>query len=141
MGMQMVLDPGTELTLGRGVDCGIVVVDPCASRIHARICRRSDEWWLCDDGSQNGTFLNGRKIDEAPLTDGCRFCIGEVEFQFAEPGDSSADSSPEGLTQVLMAEKAMHPGEGVDFAPEVLRDPELVQDCLTLLEAHLSGEI
>ena len=137
LGMQMVLDPGTELTLGRGVDCGIVVVDPCASRIHARICRRSDEWWLCDDGSQNGTFLNGRKIDEAPLTDGCRFCIGEVEFQFAEPGDSSADSSPESLTQVLMAEKAMHPGEGVDFAPEVLRDPELVQDCLTLFQLSI----
>lgn len=46
----------TELRLGRGADCNIVIVDRKASRIHATIERRRDKFVLVDR-SANGTFI------------------------------------------------------------------------------------
>ena len=35
-----------------------------------------------DLGSQNGTYVNGTRVDEAPLADGDRITIGEINLVF-----------------------------------------------------------
>jgi adenylate cyclase len=46
----------TTVSLGRGADCHVVLADRKASRVHARIERRRDKFFLIDQ-STNGTFV------------------------------------------------------------------------------------
>ncbi|HZU97768.1 MAG TPA: FHA domain-containing protein [Planctomycetota bacterium] len=48
--------------LGRSADCDVVVSDPGVSRRHATIELVMDQHLLRDEGSSNGTFLNGLRI-------------------------------------------------------------------------------
>jgi adenylate cyclase len=49
--------------LGRSKECQVIVDDNRASRRHAMIQRQgSEEFWLVDLGSANGTRLNGRHV-------------------------------------------------------------------------------
>lgn len=51
-------------TIGRDAGCDVVVSRKEASRTHARIERQGSRYVLSDAGSVNGTYVNGRKIDE-----------------------------------------------------------------------------
>ncbi|MBB74432.1 MAG: sigma-54-dependent Fis family transcriptional regulator [Planctomycetaceae bacterium] len=137
LGMTTVLDPSAVLVLGRGADCGIVLIAASISRTHARIYRDAEGWWVVDNDSQNGTFLDGHKVAKARLSCGSRIRIGEVEFQFADAADQSADGAAERLTTVLMAETEMVPADSGGYVAEVLSDPKQVQDCLTLLQLSI----
>ncbi len=83
---RIVLEPSsTEVTLGRGVDNTIVLDDDAASRLHARLERRADGWWVVDAGSVNGTFVNGERVDAAPLREGDRLHVGQTIFKLVSP--------------------------------------------------------
>jgi adenylate cyclase len=54
--------------LGRSELCAIVINDQAISRTHAMIqCTDSDEYYLVDMGSRNGTFVNGRRVSTPVL--------------------------------------------------------------------------
>ena len=52
------------LTLGRGEDCDIVMPDRQVSRYHLRVRRDAAGFVLEDLGSKNGTFVNGKQVQE-----------------------------------------------------------------------------
>ena len=52
------------------------------SRVHARLLRAHTSWVLVDDGSRNGTFVNGKRITRATLSDGDVFECGRTLFVF-----------------------------------------------------------
>lgn len=54
-------------TIGRADTCDLTLQDGKASRQHARIERREDNFWLVDLGSSNGVFVNEQRITEAAL--------------------------------------------------------------------------
>jgi hypothetical protein len=61
----------TPLLIGRGSDCQVVVASEHASRHHAEVRRRDDEWLVRDLGSKNGTTVNGARIEgEVALHEG-----------------------------------------------------------------------
>jgi hypothetical protein len=70
--------------LGRAKDEGTLRVDhPTVSRRHARVILADDRGiaYVQDLGGANGTLLNGRPLEKlAPLTEGDRIQIGEVEL-------------------------------------------------------------
>lgn len=51
-----------ELKIGRNQGCDIVINDQTVSKIHATIIIRDDGYYVKDDNSTNGTFINGNKI-------------------------------------------------------------------------------
>jgi DNA-binding response OmpR family regulator len=53
-----------EFLIGRDEDCHLVVPDRQVSRRHARIRRDGSEFYLEDLSSKNGTFVNGRELNE-----------------------------------------------------------------------------
>jgi len=68
-----------DVILGRDPRSSIVVDHPQVSRRHARIAWRDDVWVIHDLGSTNGTFVNGRVVDEVrPLVNGDTIRLGEA---------------------------------------------------------------
>jgi pSer/pThr/pTyr-binding forkhead associated (FHA) protein len=51
------------LSIGRSAENDIPVEDDFASARHARIEPRRDGVWISDDGSTNGTYVNGQKLE------------------------------------------------------------------------------
>lgn len=51
-----------DLVLGRDPSADIRLSNPRASRQHARILRQPDGYRLQDEGSSNGTWLNGERV-------------------------------------------------------------------------------
>ena len=52
-----------EYVIGRRSDCQIFVPDMRVSRQHARLWKEGDGWTLEDLGSNNGTFVNGGRLE------------------------------------------------------------------------------
>ncbi len=60
-----------ELLIGRGGECDVVLPDRQVSRMHARIRRAGDRYYLEDLDSKNGTILNGKPVKgEVQIYDG-----------------------------------------------------------------------
>ena len=55
-------DLGSELIVGRGEKCHVVLDDTYVSQVHARIFAKGDGYVLEDLGSTNGTYLNRQKV-------------------------------------------------------------------------------
>lgn len=68
-----------KLTIGRNPDCKLVIDNKLVSRLHASIQKIKDAYFLKDEGSTNGTLLNGQKIDPSKfykLAAGDKITIG-----------------------------------------------------------------
>ncbi len=72
---------GVQARLGRGPDNEIRISDPQASRFHAIVQRQRDNYVLTDQGSGNGTFVNGQLISKpTPLSPGDTITIGNTQI-------------------------------------------------------------
>src|SRR5712692_4001693 len=72
-----------KLTIGRSSRNDICISDPFASRLHAEIRRENDQVMLVDNGSANGTFVNGQRVTGLlPLHIGDIIRIGETEIEY-----------------------------------------------------------
>ena len=67
--------------IGRGTDADVQVDDPGVSRHHCEIVLGSPPL-LRDLGSTNGSYLDGHKVTEAPLTDGATITVGSTSLVF-----------------------------------------------------------
>ena len=52
------------------------------SRNHAVLVEREGQFFVEDEGSLNGTFVNRRRIDTAPLAEGDELQIGKYRMTF-----------------------------------------------------------
>ena len=73
-------------TIGRGSDNVLVIPDISVSRLHSRLEKQGDRWVVLDQGSGNGTRVNGKSIDRYPLQHGDEIEMGDTRVQFMEPG-------------------------------------------------------
>jgi predicted component of type VI protein secretion system len=75
-----------DVTLGREAEAvEIILEDPSVSRLHARIRRnQAGEYWLFDEGSESGTFLNHERLGLAPrqLQHNDLIQLGRVTLRF-----------------------------------------------------------
>lgn len=81
------------LTIGRDESCLLTSQGLGVEDRHARLEERQSQWVLRDLRSQGGTFLNGSRITEAPLTDGDWIRCGQEEFLFCD-GSPKEDRFP-----------------------------------------------
>ena len=71
-----------KITIGRGFNVDLTIVDKLASRLHCSIEYKNGIWHIHDMNSRNGTYLNGEKIKSAELVPGDRLTIGDTNFIF-----------------------------------------------------------
>lgn len=81
----------TKTRLGRERDNDIALSDPRVSRYHARIELVGSQWVIRDEGSANGTFINGKRVViQEVLKPNDRITLGDTELMFrpAQPGST-----------------------------------------------------
>lgn len=102
--------PSTVTVIGRRQDCDLCIPLMVISRRHCEINQDQSLLKIRDLGSRNGTFVNGRRIDEADVHPGDRIHIGPLTFGVQvdgeptefEPVDAATPSPPE---HVVKADK------------------------------------
>lgn len=108
-GMEFHLSASSETTMGRrdpvtGIypDVDLTPVDGqrSVSRRHAKIYRRGDKFFVCEDiGTMNGTFRNGQRLETGvpvELADGDEVRVGLVDLTLhLEPDTAPADADAE----------------------------------------------
>ncbi len=81
------------VTIGRAMECDIVIVSKSISREHARLQREGRKWFVDDLGSTNGTFRNNeRVITRLDLRDGDSLRVGDVTFIFHDPDTTTREN-------------------------------------------------
>ena len=66
-----------EISIGRGEESQFQLNFPGVSRLHAVVQKSGPLHTLRDLGSRNGTYINGKRIEHAPLTVGAIVRIGD----------------------------------------------------------------
>jgi hypothetical protein len=75
---------GDRTVIGRSPDCDIFLDDVTVSRQHALLVRDANGFRIEDQGSLNGTFVNKKRIDAAPVTNGDELQIGKYRLTFLD---------------------------------------------------------
>jgi hypothetical protein len=73
---------GERTSIGRSPDCDIFLDDVTVSRKHAVLIAGDGRFTIEDQGSLNGTYVNRRRIESAPLADGDEVQIGKYRLTF-----------------------------------------------------------
>jgi FHA domain/zinc-ribbon domain len=73
---------GGETTIGRSPDCGIFLDDVTVSRKHAVLAERDGGFFIEDQGSLNGTFVNRKRVESAQLENDDELQIGKYRLTF-----------------------------------------------------------
>jgi len=80
------------IRIGRGPSCDVFLDGRSVSRRHAHLERRADRWWVIEDGSMNGTYVNGVRLDrEWELAGGDRIKVGTSILKFLPGEDPVAE--------------------------------------------------
>jgi len=75
---------GDHAVIGRLRECTVQLREPHASRRHAELFKRGDDWYIMDLDTRNGTLVNGKTISESRLTSGDVITIGKATIIFHE---------------------------------------------------------
>src|SRR6266852_8569767 len=57
----------SPFTVGRKMDKDLVIADPRVSRDHALIVSENGQFFVVDQGSKHGTFINGERVERKTL--------------------------------------------------------------------------
>ena len=78
--------PGNERTIGRATGADFIIDAALVSRVHCRLEAGKDGVDVTDLESTNGTFVNGKRVNRATLSNGDRLRVGRVELTLERSG-------------------------------------------------------
>ncbi|GAB6273331.1 MAG: FHA domain-containing protein [Peptococcaceae bacterium] len=79
----MIFNINKKLSLGREASNDLAINDPYASLKHALIIQKRGRYWILDQGSLNGTYLNKKRLEKpVVLKSNDLIKIGNTVFQF-----------------------------------------------------------
>jgi predicted component of type VI protein secretion system len=82
--------------IGRMPENHIVVDDPKASRSHARVVYAEGQFVLEDQESENGVFVNDRRVKKHTLVRGDRIQIGKYTLEVVDADPNAEAARPQG---------------------------------------------
>lgn len=140
--------PSTVTVVGRRQDCDLCVPLMVISRRHCELNQDQGQLKLRDLGSRNGTFVNGRRVEETQLNPGDEIQVGPVKFGVQIDGqpeeliasDSEIIQPPEDLDDFEKEDDAKK--EKIENAPEdALDDVDMSQSHPTEIFDILNEEL
>jgi hypothetical protein len=100
--------------VGRDKSCDVRLSDPGVSRFHTEFWFKEGSWWVLDLESANGTYVNGMKVDRAPLSRQARVELGPGGPVLAVTLEVAEQSDPTMAAQFSMTQYQKHYIEGSD---------------------------
>ncbi|WP_163996194.1 FHA domain-containing protein [Pyxidicoccus caerfyrddinensis] len=133
-GKEFVFDQDSVL-IGRSTDCDVALFDPGVSRKHCRIFLDGEAYSVEDQGSANGTLVNGSPVSTHVLEDGDKLTLGPVTFVFVMMTDEPSTGEEEipagakegaNSTRIVSVDALKKQrNKGVALAPEGADEEEL----------------
>ncbi|GGO81151.1 FHA domain-containing protein [Wenjunlia tyrosinilytica] len=109
-GQTWTLDPSRPFVIGRDPQADVVINDSRVSWRHASIGWNGHSWVIDDQGSTNGTYSQGRRVNQAPVGPGSAIHLGNGT-------DGPRLNFSAARADVYSAPTAMAPGVGPGYAP------------------------
>ncbi|MBJ7401374.1 FHA domain-containing protein, partial [Mycolicibacterium sp.] len=84
---------GPDVVVGRDLRADVRLAHPLVSRAHIVLRFDRGRWVAIDNGSLNGMFVHGRRVQEVDITDGTTVNLGNpdgppVSFEVGRPQGS-----------------------------------------------------
>ncbi|MBN2555465.1 MAG: DUF4203 domain-containing protein [Anaerolineales bacterium] len=76
-----------KFLIGRGSDCDIQFTARNVSRRHALLRQSGEDWFIQDQDSAGGTFVNGERVQARRLSPGDQITIGDHTLRFLNDGN------------------------------------------------------
>jgi pSer/pThr/pTyr-binding forkhead associated (FHA) protein len=94
-GRRVVAPVAREWTrIGRSLSADVRFDDATVSRRHALVVSQDEGVRVLDDRSLNGVYVNGQRVDWAPLSDGDEIAIGRHIIHFLDTATVGSGTSP-----------------------------------------------
>jgi len=92
----------TPFSVGRKMDKDLVIADPRVSRDHALLISENGRFFVEDQGSKHGTFVNGERVDRKELERNDRLEFGARDTIYAvfHPQHVTSNTAREFLSQI-----------------------------------------
>ncbi|MCL2756624.1 MAG: FHA domain-containing protein [Coriobacteriia bacterium] len=81
-GQVFYLEP-LPISIGRDPECDLFLNNMTVSRLHAIIEKHGSKLYVRDGGSLNGTWVDGKVVEEADLVEGTLLQIGTFSMRFS----------------------------------------------------------
>ena len=88
-----------RFVIGRSADCDLVIDNLGVSRAHAEVVMEGGVPILKDMKSNNGTYVNGKRITRYNLNDGDEIAIGKFNITFQQEAPAPGDESGEAVAE------------------------------------------
>ena len=140
-GQRYVIDTRGKV-VGRSATADIQLDDGRASDLHAMVVVRDGRCLIYDLGSESGTYVNDRRVDEIELRHGDRIQIGSSSLEFAgapepapvagylpgaQPGNALAVSQPPPHPQLAQAQALMNQMAAMQQQQAAMMYPQMQQ--------------
>lgn len=113
--------PSCGILIGRSSGCDLVLDDPDLSRRHLLVVFMAGHPWAIDQGSSNGTLLDGLPMQRKRLGDRHTIRIGSSELRW-EASEADAEPFPDDLGRQWQDWRdCMRSGKFSKHGPEALR--------------------
>jgi membrane-bound lytic murein transglycosylase D len=118
--------------IGRAGECEVSIPRKIVSRNHASVTFANGRWWVVDNGSVNGLFVDGLRVTRAPVAPTLTLRLGAegpyVWFQVEEPAPEPALPEPPALALLdpQPTERAPEPARPTPQPREAARTPDVV---------------
>jgi len=92
----------TPFTIGRKMEKDLAIADPRVSRDHALIVSENGRFFVEDQGSKHGTFVNGERVQRKPLERNDRLEFGARDTIYAvfHPQHVTTNTARDFLSQI-----------------------------------------
>jgi pSer/pThr/pTyr-binding forkhead associated (FHA) protein len=84
--------------IGRSMAADLRFDDATVSRRHALVVNQAEGVRVLDDRSLNGIYVNGRRVEWSPLTDGDEVSIGRHTLFFLDTVEAGSSAPPAAVT-------------------------------------------
>ena len=88
---------GARVRIGRRAENDLIISNPSVSRQHAEIFAEAGRWFIVDNDSKFGTYVNGERVVRAPVTPGDEIRLGGEDgplIVFGATGDEAVEDGP-----------------------------------------------
>lgn len=124
---QEVTIPEGGVTIGRNQSCDLPIVEPSVSGNHGSLRFEHGAWWVHDNASSNGTFINDVQVKDSVLKNGDNLRFGNITAAFVSTPEAP---TPASVRQESPAPSSVEtppqaaPESGSDAKPELKLPPK-----------------